>query len=128
MRIGTDGKTRKTYAVLFKRGEIYLADLDPVRGHEQAGTRPVLIIQNDIGNRYSSTTIVAAITSRISKKRLPVHVEISAQETGLPRDSVVLLEQIRTLDKERLIKRMGRLPPDKMEEVNIALHKSLDLE
>jgi len=113
---------------MIKRGEIYLADLDPVRGHEQAGTRPVLIIQNDIGNRYSSTTIVAAITSRISKKRLPVHVEISAQETGLPRDSVVLLEQIRTLDKERLIKRMGRLPPDKMEEVNIALHKSLDLE
>jgi len=113
---------------MIRRGEIYLADLDPVRGHEQAGTRPVLIIQNDIGNRYSSTTIVAAITSRISRKRLPVHVEISAQESGLPKDSVVLLEQIRTLDKERLIRRMGKLSPSKMKEVNIAIHKSLDLE
>jgi mRNA interferase MazF len=112
---------------MIRRGEIYLADLDPVRGHEQAGTRPVLIIQNDIGNQYSSTTIVAAITSRISKKRLPTHVEVSTQESGLPKDSVVLLEQIRTLDKERLIRKMGVIS-QKMEEVNGALHKSLDLE
>ena len=113
---------------MIRRGEIYLADLDPARGHEQAGARPVLIIQNDIGNHYSSTTIAAAITSRISKKRLPVHVEISAQESELPRDSVVLLEQIRTLDKERLIRKMGELPLEKMRVVNIAIHKSLDLE
>ena len=88
---------------MIRRGEIYWADLDPVRGHEQAGTRPVLIIQNDVGNQYSSTTIAAAITSRISKKRLPVHVEISVQESGLPKDSLVLLEQIRTLDMERIM-------------------------
>ncbi len=113
---------------MIRRGEIYLADLNPVRGHEQAGTRPVLIIQNDIGNQYSSTTIVAAITSRISKKRLPTHVEVSAEDSGLPRDSVILLEQIRTLDKERLIKRMGELFPQRMKAVNWALHKSLDLE
>ena len=113
---------------MIRREEIYLADLDPVRGHEQAGTRPVLIIQNDIGNRYSSTTIAAAITSRISKRRLPVHVEVSAQESGLPRDSVILLDQIRPLDKERLIRKMGQLPPQKVREVNAALHKSLDLE
>ena len=111
---------------MIRRGEIYLADLDPVRGHEQAGTRPVLIIQNDVGTQYSSTTIVA-ITSRISKKRLPTHVEVSAEESGLPKDSVVLLEQIRTLDKERLIRKMGELFPQK-KEVNWALHKSLDLE
>ena len=113
---------------MIRREEIYLADLDPVRGHEQAGTRPVLIIQNDIGNQYSSTTIAAAITSRISKRRLPVHVEVSAQESGLTRDSVILLDQIRTLDKERLIRKMGQLPPQKVREVNAALHKSLDLE
>jgi mRNA interferase MazF len=97
---------------MIRRGEIYLADLDPVRGHEQAGTRPVLIIQNDVGNQYSSTTIAAAITSRISKKRLPTHVEVSAEESGLPKDSVVL----------------GELFPQKMKEVNWALHRSLDLE
>jgi mRNA interferase MazF len=113
---------------MIRRGEIYLADLDPVRGHEQAVTRPVFIIQSDIGNQYSSTTIVAAITSRISKKRLPTHVEVSTQESGLPKDSVVLLEQIRTLDKERLIRKMGGLLSQKMKEVNWALHKSLDLE
>jgi len=113
---------------MIRRGEIYLADLDPVRGHEQAGTRPVLIIQNDIGNQYSSTTIVAAITSWIDKKRLPTHVEVSAEESGLPRDSVILLEQIRTLDKERLIEKMGELLSQRMKEVNWALHKSLDLE
>jgi mRNA interferase MazF len=113
---------------MIKRGEIYLADLDPVRGHEQAGTRPVLIIQNDIGNQYSSTTIAAAITSRISKKRLPTHVEVSAEESGLPKDSIVLLEQVRTLDKERLSGKMGKLFPPKMKDVNWALRKSLDLE
>ncbi len=112
---------------MIKRGEIYLADLDPVRGHEQAGTRPVLIIQNDVGNQYSSTTIAAAITSRLSKKRLAVHVEISVQESGLPQDSVVLLDQIRTLDQERLSRSMGRLSMEKMREVDLALHKSLEL-
>ena len=113
---------------MIRRGDIYLADLDPVRGREQAGTRPVLIIQNDIGNQYSTTTVVAAITSRISKKRLPIHVEVSAEDSGLPRDSVILLEQIRTLDKERMISKMGELLAQKMTEVNWALHKSLDLQ
>jgi mRNA interferase MazF len=112
---------------MIRRGEIYWADLDPVRGHEQAGTRPVLIIQNDVGNQYSSTTIAAAITSRISKKRLPVHVEISMRESGLPKNSLVLLEQIRTLDMERLGQKAGELPAYKMQEVDIALHKSLAL-
>ena len=114
---------------MIRRGEIYWADLDPVRGHEQAGgSRPVLIIQNDVGNQYSGTTIAAAITSRISKKRLPVHVEIPAQESGLPKDSLVLLEQIRTLDMGRLKRKAGELPAYKMREVDIALHKSLALE
>ena len=113
---------------MIRRGEIHLADLDAVRGHEQAGTRPVLVIQNDIGNQYSSTTIVAAITSRISKRRLPTHVTVSTRESGLPKDSIVLLEQIRTLDKERLIRKIGQLSAEKMQQVNAALHKSLDLE
>jgi len=113
---------------MISRGEIYWAELDPVRGHEQAGTRPVLIIQNDVGNQYGSTTIAAAITSRISKKRLPVHVEVAAQESGLPKASLILLEQIRTLDMERLGRKAGRLSAHKMREVDIALHKSLALE
>ncbi|HHK67049.1 PemK family transcriptional regulator [Candidatus Acetothermia bacterium] len=108
------------------RGDIYLADLSPVRGHEQGGLRPVLVIQNDVGNEHSSTTIVAAITSR-TKRRMPVHVTVSAEESGLPRDSIILLEQIRTIDKERLVKKLGRLAKERMEEVNRALQRSLDL-
>ena len=112
---------------MISRGEIYLADLNPVRGHEQAGVHPVLVIQNDLGNQYSSTTIVAAITSRIEKRRLPVHVELAAQLSGLPKDSVALLDQIRTIDKERLGRLMGALPSEIMEQVDRALLISLDL-
>ena len=91
----------------FKRGELYYADLSPVVGSEQGGVRPVLIIQNDVGNKYSPTVIVAAITSQINKAKLPTHIELSAMEYGLPKDSVVLLEQVRTLDKRRLKEKIG---------------------
>ena len=87
---------------LFKRGELYFADLSPVIGSEQGGVRPVLVIQNNVGNKYSPTIIVAAITSQINKAKIPTHVELSSLEYGLPKDSVVLLEQLRTLDKRRL--------------------------
>lgn len=90
-----------------KRGDIYYADLSPVVGSEQGGVRPVLIVQNDTGNRYSPTVIAAAITSQTNKAKLPTHIALSAPDYGLPRDSVVLLEQIRTLDKRRLRERMG---------------------
>lgn len=111
---------------MLRRGEIYVADLSPVRGHEQGGTRPVLVIQNDVGNEYASTTIVAAITSR-TKKQMPIHVGITTDESGLPQDSIVLLEQIRTLDKERLERKIGSLSQEKMREVDRALCKSLGL-
>jgi len=104
-----------------------MADLSPVRGHKQGGTRPVLVIQNDVGNEYSSAPIVTAITSQM-KKRMPIHVEIATDESGLSKDSIVLLEQIRTLDKERLERKIGRLDQEKMSEVDRALFKSLDLE
>lgn len=120
------GQRTRSGLGMIRRGEIYLADLSPVRGHEQGGIRPVLIVQNDIGNEYSSTTIVAAITSQI-KRRMPVHVEVSPAESGLPKDSTVLLEQIRTIDKERLTKKLGDLPKEKMREVDRALSKSLGL-
>lgn len=113
---------------MIRRGEIYLADLDPVRGHEQAGVRPVLVVQNDLGNQYSSTIVVAAVTSRIEKRRLSVHVELPALLTGLPKDSVVLLDQIRTIDTERLVRLMGVVPPHLMGQVNLALMKSLALD
>ena len=87
---------------LIKRGEIYFADLSPVIGSEQGGVRPVLVIQNDVGNKYSPTIIVSAITSKLSKAKLPTHIELSSKDYHLPKDSVVLLEQIRTLDKRRL--------------------------
>ena len=90
-----------------KRGDIYYADLSPVVGSEQGGLRPVLIVQNDVGNRYSPTVIAAAITSRMGKTKLPTHIDIVGSETGLSRDSVILLEQIRTLDKKRLKEKMG---------------------
>ena len=111
-----------------KRGDIYYADLSPVVGSEQGGLRPVLIIQNDIGNRYSPTVIAAAITSRMSKTHLPTHIDIFADKAGLSKDSVVLLEQIRTLDKKRLKEKMGHLDDDVMNVVNSAIAVSFGLD
>lgn len=110
-----------------KRGDIYYADLSPVVGSEQGGLRPVLIIQNDVGNRYSPTVIAAAITSRMSKTRLPTHIDIYADKVGLSKDSVVLLEQIRTLDKRRLKEKMGHLDEHMMMAVNNAIAVSFGL-
>ena len=110
-----------------RRGDIYYADLSPVIGSEQGGLRPVLIIQNDIGNKYSPTVIAAAITSRLSKSRLPTHIDIYAEKVGLAKDSVILLEQIRTIDKRRLREHMGRLDDDHMSMVNEALAVSFGL-
>lgn len=110
-----------------RRGDIYYADLSPVIGSEQGGLRPVLIIQNDIGNRYSPTVIAAAITSRMSKTRLPTHIDIYADEVGLAKDSVILLEQIRTLDKRRLKEKMGHLDERTMDTVNTAIAISFGL-
>ena len=110
-----------------KRGEIYYADLSPVVGSEQGGVRPVLIIQNDVGNKYSPTVIAAAITSQKEKSKLPTHIEINAQNCGLAKNSVVLLEQIRTIDKKRLKERMGMLDEDAMYQVNSALSISFGL-
>lgn len=110
-----------------KRGDIYYADLSPVVGSEQGGLRPVLIIQNDVGNRYSPTVIAAAITSRMGKNRLPTHIDIHADKVGLAKDSVVLLEQIRTLDKRRLKEKMGHLDEHLMQEVNTAIAVSFGL-
>ena len=110
-----------------KRGDIYYADLSPVVGSEQGGLRPVLIIQNDIGNRYSPTVIAAAITSRLGKSRLPTHIDIYAERAGLTKNSVVLLEQIRTIDKRRLREHMGHLDPEHMSLVNDAIAVSFGL-
>jgi mRNA interferase MazF len=110
-----------------KRGEIYYADLSPVVGSEQGGVRPVLIIQNDVGNKYSPTVIAAAITSRQDKAKLPTHIELNASQYGLAKDSVVLLEQVRTLDKQRLKERMGSLDNTSMNRVNDALSISFGL-
>lgn len=110
-----------------KRGDIYYADLSPVVGSEQGGTRPVLIIQNDIGNQYSPTTIVAAITSQLSKAKLPTHVELLCENCGLEKDSVILTEQIRTIDKRRLREKVASLEEDTMLKVNQALEISLGL-
>ncbi len=110
-----------------RRGDIYYADLSPVVGSEQGGLRPVLIIQNDVGNRYSPTVIAAAITSRMGKTRLPTHIDIYAERAGLAKDSVILLEQIRTLDKRRLKERMGHLDDNIMNEVNNAIAVSFGL-
>ncbi|MBE6546271.1 MAG: type II toxin-antitoxin system PemK/MazF family toxin [Ruminococcaceae bacterium] len=111
-----------------KRGDIYYADLSPVVGSEQGGLRPVLIIQNDVGNRYSPTVIAAAITSRMGKTRLPTHIDIYADKVGLAKDSVVLLEQIRTLDKRRLKEKMGHLDETMMHAVNTAIAVSFGLD
>ena len=110
-----------------RRGDIFYADLSPVVGSEQGGLRPVLIIQNDIGNKYSPTVIAAAITSRISKTRLPTHIDIYADQVGLAKDSVILLEQIRTLDKRRLKEKMGHLDDSVMDTVNTAIAISFGL-
>jgi mRNA interferase MazF len=113
--------------VIVKRGDIYYADLSPVVGSEQGGIRPVLIIQNDIGNKYSPTVIAAAITSQINKAKMPTHIELAAKEYGLNKDSVILLEQIRTIDKRRLRERIGRIDDGLMESVNNALSVSFGL-
>ncbi|MBE6857012.1 MAG: type II toxin-antitoxin system PemK/MazF family toxin [Ruminococcus sp.] len=110
-----------------KRGEIYYADLSPVVGSEQGGIRPVLIVQNDVGNRHSPTVIAAAITSQRDKSKLPTHIEVQADKCGLAKDSVVLLEQIRTIDKKRLKDKMGELDLGSMDKVNTALSISFGL-
>ena len=113
--------------LIVKRGDVFFADLSPVVGSEQGGTRPVLIIQNDIGNRFSPTVIIAAITAQIQKAKLPTHVEINAKKYGFERDSVILLEQLRTIDKSRLTDRITQLDDALMEKVDIALAISLGL-
>ena len=110
---------------MIKSGELYYADLSPVIGSEQGGVRPVLVVQNDVGNKHSPTVIAAAVTSKLTKAKLPTHIEISAVSYGLLRDSVVLLEQIRTLDKRRLKTRIGELDKSVMDKVNVALAISL---
>ena len=110
-----------------RRGDIYYADLSPVVGSEQGGVRPVLIVQNDTGNRHSPTVIAAAITSQLGKAKLPTHSARAAQGSGLPKDSVILLEQIRTLDKKRLRERMGRVDGAVMEKVDAAIAVSFGL-
>lgn len=110
---------------MIKRGEIYYADLSPVVGSEQGGVRPVLVVQNDVGNKFSPTVIAAAITSQLEKAKLPTHISLPADKFGLPKDSVVLLEQIRTLDKRRLKEKIGELSADMMTRVNEALLVSL---
>ena len=110
-----------------KRGDIYFADLSPVVGSEQGGMRPVLIVQNDTGNRHSPTVIAAAITSQMGKARLPTHIELTGPSCGLSRDSVILLEQIRTIDKSRLRERMGKLDHATMTKVDNAISVSFGL-
>lgn len=110
-----------------RRGDIFYADLSPVIGSEQGGLRPVLIVQNDIGNKYSPTVIAAAITSKMSKAKLPTHIGVLAKDVGLNKDSVILLEQIRTIDKTRLKEKMGHLDGDAMNEVNNAISVSFGL-
>ena len=110
-----------------RRGDIYYADLSPVVGSEQGGLRPVLIVQNDVGNKYSPTVIAAAITSKMSKAKLPTHIDVSASQVGLLKDSVILLEQIRTIDKVRLKEKMGHLDDGVMMGVNEAISVSFGL-
>ena len=111
-----------------KRGDIYYADLSPVVGSEQGGLRPVLIIQNDVGNKYSPTVIAAAITSKLGKAKMPTHIDVYADKFGLAKDSVILLEQIRTIDKQRLKEKMGHLDVALMQQVDNALSVSFGLE
>ena len=113
--------------MIVKRGDIYYADLSPVVGSEQGGIRPGLVIQNDIGNKYSPTVIAAAITSQINKAKMPTHIELAAKDYGLNKDSVILLEQIRTIDKRRLREKIGRIDDGLMASVNNALSISFGL-
>jgi mRNA interferase MazF len=111
-----------------RRGDVYYADLRPVIGSEQGGVRPVLIVQNDVGNRHSPTVICAAITSRMNKAKLPTHIELNALQYDMDKDSVVLLEQLRTIDKKRLMSKICHLDGDIMRRVNHALMISLELD
>ena len=110
-----------------RRGDIYYADLSPVIGSEQGGLRPVLIVQNDVGNKYSPTVIAAAITSKMEKNKLPTHIDIPGYEAGLSKDSVILLEQVRTIDKQRLKEKMGSLDTSSMSRIDQALSVSFGL-
>ena len=114
--------------MIVKRGDIYYADLSPVIGSEQGGIRPVLIIQNDVGNKYSPTVIAAAITSQINKAKMPTHIELSASEYGLYKDSVILLEQIRTIDKKRLREKVAHIDKKLMKTVDEALSISFGID
>ena len=114
--------------MLIKRGNIFYADLSPVVGSEQGGVRPVLIVQNDVGNKYSPTVIAAAVTSQINKAKLPTHIELDAAEYGLAKDSVILMEQIRTIDKKRLREKIGHVDDDLMKKVDNAIAVSFGLE
>lgn len=109
------------------RGDIFYADLSPVVGSEQGGVRPVLVVQNNVGNKYSPTVIIAAITSQLSKAKLPTHIELSHSKYNLPKDSVVLLEQIRTLDKRRLQEKLGVIDPATMQSIDVAIMISLGI-
>lgn len=113
--------------MIVKRGDIFYADLSPVVGSEQGGVRPVLVIQNDIGNKYSPTVIAAAITSRINKAKMPTHIELAARDFGLQKDSVILAEQVRTIDKRRLREKIGCINEELMVRVNEALAVSMGL-
>ena len=110
-----------------KRGDIFYADLSPVVGSEQGGVRPVLIVQNDTGNRHSPTVIAAAITSQTGKAKLPTHISVSPMNCGLPKESIILLEQVRTLDKRRLREKMGRVDENVMKKVDTAIAVSFGL-
>ena len=118
---------RSVSRLIIRRGDIFYADLSPVVGSEQGGVRPVLIIQNDIGNKYSPTVIISAITSQINKAKLPTHIEINGKQYGLPKDSVILLEQVRTIDKRRFIEKICKLDDEMMNKVNEGLMISLGL-
>lgn len=125
---GVDANSvRSVKTVNVHRGDIYYADLSPVVGSEQGGVRPVLIVQNDVGNRFSPTVIAAAITSQRDKTNLPTHIALHAERTGLQKDSIVLLEQVRTIDKHRLKEKMGKLDDDAMQRVNEAIGISFGL-
>ena len=113
--------------MIVKRGDIFYADLSPVVGSEQGGIRPVLVVQNDIGNKYSPTVIVAAVTSQINKAKMPTHIELSANEYGLSKDSVVLMEQIRTIDKKRLKEKIGHMDEELQYAIDEALRISFGL-
>lgn len=122
-----DKLKEKVEKMNIRRGDIYYADLSPVIGSEQGGLRPVLIVQNDVGNRYSPTVIAAAITSKMSKTKLPTHIDVPGEDAGLAKDSIILLEQIRTIDKKRLKEKMGHLDDETMNSVNNAIEVSFGL-